>query len=305
MVQQGRRLGERLASAPARSPRAAVRHVGPRRPDRVPRRREPRLRADRAVVQPQHRVAVLDPPIGRPCGDGIVRNRVPTIRSKRGSVVGGAQQHQQVRAVDRPRSLSPCGDANDVCVIPERVRSTIHELDEPLDAAGDVDRERFCGVVGRPEEQGVQELSDLDPLAGAEAQHGACPVVVTFEDSGRVDVDDVVELGSLQHDQRRHDLRQARHRSGRRRGLAEQDRPIVEVGQDAPSPPIPPASTRRPGGWPGPTGTARSGPQAAPASGAAPRASYRRGRRARRGDDDDRDDGRCDRRRRRSELTLG
>ena len=141
---------------------------------------------------------------------------------------------------------------------PAGARRAVHEPHEGLDAARHVDREGHGGVVGGSQQHPVQEVADRELLPCMQPEDRRGAVVGLREHRVGGDRDDVVELRALQHQQRRHHLREARDRPpavgrpwrtgpGRRRGRRGPPRGAVSR-----------AASGRPPAWAGPRGTARA-----------------------------------------------
>ena len=193
-------------AASSRAPRAG-------RSDEAPARagREPGLHARGPRVEPQHHVAVLDPP-RRPAAIGPRRTGSrPSCRK-----TGCSRRRPDRTSEVAPRSSGPDRRGRAATElgprIPRAAGARVHRVDECRHAAADCfDRERLGRVVRGPEQEAGEQSSDRDALPRPQAERGPHPVVALVEDRLRIDPDDVVETSALvlQDEERGHHLRQA------------------------------------------------------------------------------------------------
>ena len=186
-----------------------------------------RLQPDRPrIAQPDQRVVAA-------------RNSLPPLIGKRSSTwlpahdppdPGlGHRQPGQHRQVARRRSGCPPPDRarrRSACRSSPHLRArSVHQPHEAVLVARHVHRERDRRVVPRHDQQSVQQR--LGPHAAALRQHpDAGPLVVErrLRDPHRL-----VRPGAVDHDQRGHDLRQARDRQHARRVVAPEHIAAVDV----------------------------------------------------------------------------
>ena len=127
-------------------------------------------------------------------------------------------------------SSRPFGDVNIVPGHAELLGARVHLVDEGVHRARDVFGERHRGVVGRLEQERVEELVDADPLPLDQPE----PRDARDLSAGGLlaDRDDVGEVRALDHQERGHDLRDARDRPALVAVQGEQHLPGVEIRED-------------------------------------------------------------------------
>ena len=150
---------------------------------------------------------------------------------EQGAVERRPGQHGKVARARVPRVVEPVRRGEPGVVEVQPAGLGVHLRDEALDGAGDVFRERHGGIVGRLQEQGVQQVLDRDPLPRDQPELRGAGRARRRRGLG-THRHHVRGVRALDDDEPRHDLRDAGDGTALLGLRSPQDPAGVQVGQD-------------------------------------------------------------------------